>query len=85
MDISVDDKEWLWVKTYESVEGEEETYYFDIFDAEGKYIAKVPIRVNLDQSAVWKEKVLYTIETGKEGFQMIKRFKIQWEIKRNAS
>ena len=85
MDISVDDKEWLWVKTYESVEGEEETYYFDIFDAEGKYIAKVPMRANLDQSAVWKENVLYAIETGKEGFQMIKRFKIQWEIKRNAS
>ena len=85
MNISVDDKEWLWVKTYERIEGEEDSYYFDIFDAEGKYLAKVPIRVNLDQSAVWKEKVLYTIETGKEGFQIIKRFKVQWEIKRNVS
>jgi hypothetical protein len=85
MNIFVDDQEWLWVKTYERVEGEEDSYYFDIFDAEGKYLAKVPIRVNLDQSAVWKEKVLYTIETGKEGFQRIKRFRVRWKIQGIAS
>jgi uncharacterized protein YuzE len=85
MDISVDEKDWLWVKTYERVDGEENSYYFDIFDSEGKYMAKVPIRVNLDQSAVWKENMLYTIETGKEGFQMIKRFRVQWKIQGIAS
>lgn len=85
MDVSVDEKDWLWVRTYERVEGEEDFYYFDIFNSEGKYLAKAPIRVSLNQKSVWKHKVLYTIETGKEGFQMIKRFKVRWKIQGIAS
>jgi hypothetical protein len=80
MDVSVDDRDWLWVKTYEPVEGEEDFYYFDVFDSEGKYLAKVPIRVNIDEKSVWKHDALYTIETAKEGFQVIKRFRIRWNV-----
>ena len=85
MDVSVDDRDWLWVRTYERVEGEEDFYYFDIFDSEGKYLAKAPIRVNLNQKSVWKHNALYTIETGKEGYQMIKRFRVRWKIQGIAS
>jgi hypothetical protein len=81
MDVSVDDRDWLWVRTYEPVGEEEDSYYFDIFDSEGKYLAKVPIRVNLNEKSVWKSGSLYTIETSKEGFQMIKRFKVRWKIR----
>ncbi|MFZ2054671.1 MAG: 6-bladed beta-propeller [Candidatus Aminicenantales bacterium] len=80
LDFSVDEKDWLWVRTYERLEGEEEYYSFDIFDAEGKYLARVPIRVSLNQKSVWKNDALYTIETGKEGYQMIKRFRVTWQI-----
>ena len=80
MDISVDEKDWLWVRTCEPVEGEGDFYYFDIFDSEGKYLVKAPIRVSLDQKSVWKNNALYTIEMGGDGFQMIKRFKVIWTI-----
>ncbi len=80
MDVSVDEKDWLWVRTCEPVEGEGDFFYFDIFDSEGKYLARAPIRVSLNQKSVWKNDALYTIETGEEGFQMIKRFKVQWKI-----
>jgi hypothetical protein len=84
MDFSLDEKEWLWVRTYDRLEGEEEYYSFDIFDAEGKYLARIPIRVSLDQKSVWKHNALYTIETGEEGYQMIKRFKVEWKIQGKA-
>jgi hypothetical protein len=80
MDVSIDEKDRLWVRTYERVEGAEEYYRFDIFDSEGKYLAKVPIRMSLNQKSVWKNDALYTIETAKEGYQMIKRFRIRWKI-----
>jgi hypothetical protein len=79
MDVSVDEKDWLWVRTCEPVEGEGDFYYFNIFDSEGKYLAKVPIRVSLNQKSVWKNAALYTIETGEEGYQMIKRFKVRFQ------
>jgi len=84
MDISADDRNWLWVRTYEPVEGEEDFYYFDIFDSEGKYLAKAPIRANINEESVWRRNALYTIEAGKGGFQAIKRFRIRWNIKRGG-
>jgi hypothetical protein len=80
MDVSIDEKDRLWVRTYERVEGAEEYYRFDIFDSEGRYLAKVPIRVSLNQKSVWKNDALYTIETGEEGYQMIKRLRVLWKI-----
>ncbi|MGB7296852.1 MAG: 6-bladed beta-propeller [Candidatus Aminicenantales bacterium] len=80
LDVSVDEKEWLWVRTYDQVEGGDNTFFFDVFDAEGRYLARVPIRVNLNQKSVWKNNALYTIETGEEGFQTIKRFNVRWKI-----
>ena len=80
IDISVDEKDRLWVRTYERVEGEEEHYCFDVFDSDGRYLARVPMQVSLNLKSVWKNNALYTIETAKEGYQMIKRFKVIWRI-----
>jgi hypothetical protein len=75
-DISVDDKERIFVKTYERAEGNQESYYFDVFDSKGIYIAKVPIKANLNRNSVWKRSKLYTIEENEEGFQIVKRHKV---------
>jgi DNA-binding beta-propeller fold protein YncE len=80
MDFSVDEKDRIWVRTYARLEGEGEHYNFDIFDSEGKYLARMPMPVDLDQRSSWKNDALYTIETGEGGFQMIKRFRIRWKI-----
>ncbi|MDH5706622.1 MAG: 6-bladed beta-propeller [Candidatus Aminicenantes bacterium] len=77
-DISVDEKGRIFLGTYERVENKENFFYFDIFDSEGKYIAKVPMLVSLNRPFVWKKNKLYTIEEDEEGFQMVKRYKVTW-------
>jgi hypothetical protein len=77
-EISVDDEERIFVKTYERVECREDLFYFDVFEAEGKYIAKVPIQANLNRDSIWKNNKLYTIEEDEEGFQVVKRYKVSW-------
>jgi hypothetical protein len=72
-EISVDDEERIFVKTYERVECRE-----DVFEAEGKYIAKVPIQANLNRDSIWKNNKLYTIEEDEEGYQVVKRYKVSW-------
>ena len=48
-----------------------------IFDAEGKYILKVHFRTT---PRTIKKNKLYTIEEDEEGFQIVKRYKINWNI-----
>ncbi len=79
-DIMVDDKERIFVKTYERGEGSEESFYFDVFDSKGIYIAKVQIKANLNRNSVWKRNKLYTIEEDEEGYQIVKRYKVNWKI-----
>ena len=61
--------------TYEQVE-EEEGFYHDVFDSEGKFIAKIPLKV---RPFVFKNKKLYTVEEDEEGFLFIKRYKVLWK------
>ena len=77
-EISVDDEERVFVKTYERVEGKEELFYFDVFESGGKYIAKIPIQARLNRYSIWKKKKLYTIEEDEEGYQVVKRYKVTW-------
>lgn len=78
-EISIDDEERIFVKTYERVEGREDLFYFDVFEAEGKYIAKVLIQANLNRDSIWKRNKLYTIEEDEEGYQVVKRYKVTWK------
>lgn len=77
-DICIDDSDRIYVKTYERVEGEDELFYFDVFDPEGIYIAKVPVKANLDRNSVWKNSRLYTIEEDEDGYPVVKRYKVTW-------
>ena len=78
-DISIDEKGRIFIRTYESVKNKDNSFYFDVFDSEGKYIAKIPISVKLNSASVWKNNKLYTIEEDEEGFQMVKRYKATWK------
>jgi hypothetical protein len=80
MDISVDAEERIFVKTYERIEGTTDSRYFDIFGPDGKYLAKVPIRANLDHGSVWKKNSLYTIETDSAGNPVVRRYGVHWEF-----
>jgi hypothetical protein len=79
-EISVDEKDRIYVKTYERVDGQEGVFYFDVFDPEGKYLAKIPIRANLNRNSVWKNGRLYTIDEEEDGFPVVKRYKVNWNL-----
>ena len=46
---------------------------YDIFNASGKYIARMDLSM---KPYIWKNKKLYTIETNDDGFPIIKRYKV---------
>lgn len=71
--LSHDDEGRIFVQTFRRTE--EGSYYYDVFDSEGKYIAKVPLKV---RPCDWKNNKLYTIEEDEEGYQYVKRYKVIW-------
>lgn len=73
--LSLDEAGRIFVRTYEKA-ADGVSYYYDVFDAEGKYIAKIPLKA---RPIVWKMNKLYTIEEDEEGFQMVKRYRVGWE------
>jgi hypothetical protein len=79
-DISVDDEERIFVKTYERINEGEERFYFDVFDAEGKYLAKVPFRANLSRISEWKKGKLYTIEEDEDGYVCVSNLEAHPEL-----
>lgn len=76
MYISVDEKNNVFVQTYYEVSNGLESFY-DVFNPDGKYICKVKLNA-LPQA--WKNGKLYTIENDEDGFQVIKRYKVTWNI-----
>jgi hypothetical protein len=72
----LDDGGRIFVQTFEKV-GDEEIYYHDVYGPEGKYIAKIPLRM---RPFVCKKNRLYSIEEDEEGFQVVKRYKITWNF-----
>jgi len=74
--FTCDEEGRIFVHTYEKTEDGEEDYY-DIFDSEGKYIVRTSLKYT---PLVWKNKKLYMIEENEEGFQVIKRYKVNWDL-----
>jgi hypothetical protein len=74
--FSFDDTGNLFVKRYEK-ETHKEGGLYDIFDAEGKYIAQMRFKMN---PMIWKKRNMYTIEDDTEGFKVVKRYKVSWKI-----
>jgi len=72
--LSCDEQGRIFVRTSERAE-DNEGYCYDIFDEEGKYIAKIPLGFF---PRTWKNNKLYTLEEDEEGFQVVKRYKVKW-------
>ena len=70
------DEEWrLFVRTYEKGK-EDREFFFDVFDIEGRYIAKFPFK---GEPRVWKGQKLYAIEEDDDGYQMLRIYSVRWE------
>jgi hypothetical protein len=78
-DISVDEEGKIFVRTNERA-GAENSFFYDIFDAEGKYIARFPLKTIEKIPLVWKKNKLYSVEEDKEGYLFVKRYKVKWNI-----
>jgi hypothetical protein len=74
--MNIDDAGRIYVQTYEKT-STESGYYYDVFDSEGKYIAKVPLK---SQPLILKKSKLYTIEEDEKGYQVVKRYKANWNF-----
>jgi hypothetical protein len=71
--LSNDDEGRIFAQTFRRTE--EDSYYYDVFDSDGKYIAKVPLKA---RPQAWKNNKLYTIEENEEGYQYVRRYKVIW-------
>ncbi len=74
--LCVDDEGRIFTRTYEK-EPESGEYYYDVFDPDGRYMAKIPLK---SRPYVIKEGKLYTIEEDEEGYQLVKRYSVRWKI-----
>ena len=79
----VDDEGRLFVKTYVKLKGTDK-YIIDVFDSEGCYLCQTALKVgdeiSLDQDKfVIKDNMLYSGETDREGFPVLKRYRIMWD------
>ncbi len=75
-EFTCDEKGRIFVQTHEETEDEEERYY-DVFDPDGKYIARISLKY---RPVAWKKNKLYTIEENEDGFPVVKRYKVNWNI-----
>ncbi len=73
--FSVDEEGRIFARTWEKTE-DKTSYFWDVFDPEGRYIAKIPINAYLK---LWVNGKLYTAEETEDGLPIIKRYKATWK------
>ncbi len=83
--IFTDEAGIFFVKTFET-EKETGRYLIDIFDTQGRFLARTPLKVGHVITGEWpnlymiKKNHLYAPEHDENGFPVIKRYKIIWNI-----
>jgi hypothetical protein len=88
--IFTDEAGCLFVKTSET-EKETGRYLVDVFDTGGRFLARTPLNVDHVVTAEWpnlykiKKNYLYAPENDENGFPVLKRYKIIWNIPRAGS
>jgi len=70
-----DEKGRLYVQSYEKGD-RYNVYYHDVFDRDGRYIAKVQLR---QFPVIFRNGKLYSLEEDEDGYQYIKRYKVTWK------
>jgi len=73
--FACDDDGSILVGTYEETEDGKE-YIYELFDSQGKYIARIPHRL---RNFILKKGKIYTIEEDEEGYYLVKRYKVIWK------
>lgn len=73
--FKIDEEGRIFVLNWEKPDSGEK-YCFDVFDSEGRYIAKIPLNF---RPAVMKKGKIYTIEEDEDGYQFVKRYKVIWK------
>lgn len=71
----VDDEGRIFVRTREKEESGESNYY-DVFDFDGKYLARIALHA---KPRLWKKQKLYTIEKNEAGYFEVVRYKVFWK------
>ena len=79
--ISIDSQNRIYVQTFEKGLRSPDRYYYDIYDPDGRYLAKVLIPANLNEMSVWAGDKLYTRETDADGIEKIVRYRVSWNLK----
>ena len=64
----------LYVQTYERADAKD-VYFHDVFDRDGRYIAKVPLKRT---PVLFRGGKLYSLEENDEGYPLIKRYRLIW-------
>jgi hypothetical protein len=78
--LYVDEEGRIFVETYEPVLGRKGWTCFDVFDSEGRFMAKFPIKRSGSQQYIWKNGCLYRVEQDEEGYQKVVRYRVTWQI-----
>jgi len=73
--LSVDDEGRVFVRTYEKAPNGQ--YYYDVFNSQGKYIAKISLE---HRPRVWKKNKLYVISQDEQGYQQVRRYNVTWQL-----
>jgi len=74
--FTLDEAGRLFVKTWEKGKNENE-FVFDVFDMEGRYISRFESKLDI---RLWKDEKMYAIEEDDEGYRVIKRFSVFWDV-----
>ncbi len=75
LSFTVDDDNRIFVQTMERPK-DKVGYYYDVFDSEGKFIVKIPLKI---RPRIWKKNKLYLVEEDEDGYQYVKRYKVTWK------
>jgi hypothetical protein len=70
---SEDDR--IYVRTWEKP-ADGSNYFYDVFDSEGRYIAKMPLSI---EPWILKNDKLYTRGEDENGYHTVKRYKLHWK------
>lgn len=74
----LDDEGRIFVKKFEGVE-QGKRIYAEVFDQQGRYITDIIFPINMLPGPFKKGK-LYTVEEDEEGYRVVKRYKVKWNL-----
>jgi len=60
-----------------SEKGSKERSLLDVFDSEGRYSWKMRLKI---RPMTWKNNRIYAVEKGEDGYHIVKRYKVFWQL-----